>query len=146
MIALDILYSREGAKALWLFVNLMTSIAFSGVVTRITQCKPLLLTSTLALANASAAYFVKSVVVDSTHFDVVVSEYNLNTLTHPLMVYLGYAAYGFNVFFCALYKSVPHKRLVASKLLSLASCLSLALLCFGATLGAHCKFLNGLSV
>ncbi|XXM93411.1 hypothetical protein AAHH86_00230 [Candidatus Hodgkinia cicadicola] len=76
----------------------------------------------------------------------MVSEYNLNTLTHPLMVYLGYAAYGFNVFFCALYKSVPHKRLVASKLLSLASCLSLALLCFGATLGAHCKFLNGLSV
>ncbi len=131
---------------MWLFVNLITSIAFAGVVMRTTRCKPLLLTSTLALVNASAAYFVKSVVVDSTHFDVVVSEYNLNTLAHPLLVYLGYAAYGFNVFFCALYKSVPHKRLVSSKLLSLASCLSLALLCFGTTLGAYCKFLNGLSV
>ncbi|XXM93292.1 MAG: hypothetical protein AAI946_00775 [Candidatus Hodgkinia cicadicola] len=139
-----VLYSREGAKASWLLVNLIACITLTNAITRLVQHKPLLLVATLALANASIAYFVKSVVVDLTHFETLATNFSFAVLAHPLLIYAGHAAYGFNAFFCAVYKTVPSRRELCSKLIDLTSRLSTVLLSIGATLGAYCNYSRGL--
>ncbi|XXN13759.1 MAG: hypothetical protein AAI978_00780 [Candidatus Hodgkinia cicadicola] len=140
---LCVLCSREGAKASWLLINLIACVLLTDVVKRVIQCKPLLLVATLALANASVAYFVKSVVVDSTYFETITASYTLAIVAHPLLVYAGHVAYSFNAFLCAVYKTSPEKRELSSKLIDLTSRLSTALLIWGITFGAYCNYTRG---
>ncbi|XXM90114.1 hypothetical protein AADW59_00790 [Candidatus Hodgkinia cicadicola] len=123
-----------------MLVNLLASIIFPNVLIKALKCKPLLLVATLALSNASIAYFVKSVVVDMTHFETLTPNYNFAILAHPLLIYAGHATYAFNAFLCAVYKCVPKKRELCSKLISTTAKLSIALLVWGASLGAYCNY------
>lgn len=140
---MDVLFSREGAKANWLLISLLTSLALTNAVTYAVKHKPLLLVATLALVNASAAYFVKSVTVDLTHFETLTTSYNFITLAHPLFIHAAYTVYGFSAFLCAIYKIAPKKRDLSAKLIDLASKLSVALLTWGAALGAYCNHSKG---
>ncbi|XXN13600.1 MAG: hypothetical protein AAI902_00740 [Candidatus Hodgkinia cicadicola] len=96
----DVLLSREGAKANWLLISLLTCFALADIATYAVKYKPLLLLATLALVNASAAYFVKSVTVDLTHFETLTTSYDFITLAHPLLIiHAAYTVYGFSAFF-----------------------------------------------